>query len=224
MIIKYTEDEFDLAKSNDKLKLECVYCSKDYFKYKKYIVNEIENNKTQIKFCSRECKYKNDSNTKEFFCKNCNLSILKKKSEIKKVKNGNLFCNKSCSAQFNNKNKKIGNRRSKIEIWIENILTKKYDFEILFNDRQTIGSELDIYIPSLKIAFEINGIFHYKPIFGLDKLKNIKYNDIIKSKKCLDMNIKLYVINISKSIVFNERKDYKYLKMIDDVITNAPLA
>lgn len=35
-----------------------------------------------------------------------------------------------------------------------------------FNDRETIGLKLDIYIPSLKLAFEINGVFHRKNIFG----------------------------------------------------------
>jgi len=40
------------------------------------------------------------------------------------------------------------------------------DLVIHFNKKDAINSELDIYIPSLKLAFELNGIFHYEPIFG----------------------------------------------------------
>jgi hypothetical protein len=80
-----------------------------------------------------------------------------------------LYSNFSCSTNLTNF---LGYNRSKLEIYLEQELIKLYStLEIHFCRSDTIGSELDIYIPSLKLAFEINGIFHYKPIFGEDKLK-----------------------------------------------------
>ena len=83
----------------------------------------------------------------------------------------NNFCSRSCSATFNNKNKTYGTRRSKLEVFLEKELIKLYpDLLFHFNRKDTINSELDIYIPSLKLAFELNGIFHYEPIYGDNKL------------------------------------------------------
>ena len=63
-------------------------------------------------------------------------------------------------------------------MWLEEQLTSLYPkLDIHFNRKDTIGSELDIYIPSLNLAVELNGIFHYEPIFGKDKLSKIKTND-----------------------------------------------
>ena len=121
-------------------------------------------------------KFRSDNYTKVVNCKNCNIEIVKHLSDIKS-KSGNSFCSRSCSATYNNKNKKFGTRRSKLENWIENELKKKYDFKIIFNGKEAVNSELDIYIPSLKLAFELNGIFHYEPIYGEDKLNKVKNND-----------------------------------------------
>ena len=48
---------------------------------------------------------------------------------------------------------------------------------------EAINSELDVYVPSLNLAFELNGIFHYEPIYGEKKLNQIlsKYRFYLKS-------------------------------------------
>lgn len=68
-----------------------------------------------------------------------------------------------------------------------------YSFE--YNNRNICdGLELDIFIPELKLAFEINGIVHYKPIYGEEKFNKIKEKDILKNKSCKDKNIRIITI------------------------------
>lgn len=87
-----------------------------------------------------------------------------------------------------------------------------------FNHKDTINSELDIYIPSLKLAFEINGIFHYEPIFGKNKLHQIQNNDNNKFQLCQKHNISLCIIDTSSQKYFKEQTSKKYLNIITNII------
>jgi len=199
MTIKYTEAEYQNAKSNDFLKLQCENkrCNSIFLKKKKYI-NQFFSGKepTSCRFCARRCMVKGNP-PKKVKCLTCNSSFYKKPAEMKKGNND--FCSRSCAATYNNKNKKSGTRRSKFEIYCEKILNKKYpSLEILYNKKKTIGSELDIYIPQFKLAIEISGIFHFKPIYGRKKFDQIKANDLLKQQKCEAKNISLCVVDISK--------------------------
>lgn len=211
---KYTKYEFDNAKSTDKLSCECYQCQSIFFRMKKEIKQEISHNRGRIKFCSQLCN--NEFNNKPTIvnCTTCNIKIIKQPYEINNSKTGNVFCSKSCAATFNNKNKTHGTTRSKLEVWLETQLNQLYpNLNIHFNRKDTIGSELDIYIPSLNVAFELNGIFHYEPIFGLDKLHTIQENDISKSKACIDAHIDLCVIDTSTQKYFKENTSRKYLEV-----------
>ena len=127
-------------------------------------------------FCSQKCFGENLTTKQEVICIQCQQNFLKNPSQIAKTKNN--FCSKSCAATFNNKNKKYGTRRSKIEILIENMLNVEYPLlSVLCNQKATVGSELDFYFPTLKIAIQINGIFHYEPIYGQNKLDRIQKLD-----------------------------------------------
>jgi hypothetical protein len=120
---------------------------------------------------------------------------------------------------YNNKHKTTGNRRSKLEIYLEQQLTLLYpNIAIDFNNKSVIGSELDIYIPSLNLAFELNGIFHYEPIFGVNKLDQIRNNDISKSKACFDAKIDLCIIDTSNQINFKISTSKPYLDIITKII------
>jgi hypothetical protein len=138
---------------------------------------------------------------------------------IKKTKNN--FCSHSCSIKFQNAHKTSGYRRSKLEIYLETKLYEMFpNLEIVYNDRKTLPSslELDIYVPSLKLAFELNGIFHYIPAFGEEKFDKIQYNDYRKLKECQDLNINLCVIDISHQKRFTEKSSEKYLEIIKSFI------
>ncbi len=79
--------------------------------------------------------------------------------------------------------------------------------------------ELDIYIPSLNIAFEIQGIFHYEPIFGQEKLEQIQKNDLEKIQRCKELGIKLIHIDTRDQNVFTEETSKKYLNLITEAIS-----
>jgi len=216
----FTEEEFNNAKSEDKLPCECYYCKKQFFPYKKAIKHELKSNSGWIKFCSIAChnryKFGESVLTK---CSNCNKHIYKDPSQIKKSKTGNIFCSKSCAATYNNKHKIHGTRRSKLEIYLEKQLTLLYpSLEILYNNKETINSELDIYIPSFKLAFELNGIFHYEPIFGDEKLGKIQNNDERKFQACLENQIELVLIDVSSLGYFKPKNADKYLNIIINII------
>ena len=219
MIKKFTEKEYESKRSSDYLTFECEMCGLDFKKQKKFLLSKIKlTYPGAIKFCSKKCEIEKRTIFIEMNCSNCNNIILTKPHLIKKSKSGNMFCNKSCAASFNNRNKTNGTRRSKIEVWIENELKKEYGFEIIFNGKEAINSELDIYIPSLGLAFELNGIFHYEPIYGKDKLESIKNNDDRKFQACLERNIELCIIDTTSSKNFKPERDKKYLDIINNVI------
>ena len=174
-------------------------------------------------FCSVECYNKFQTKKQAVVCKNCFRSFLKMLSQIEKYENH--FCSKSCSATYNNKNKTHGNRRSKLEIYLENEIKIQYpNLKILCNDKTAINSELDFYFPDLNLAIELNGIFHYEPIYGLEKLSQIQNNDQQKYKLCHEKNIKLCILDSSKcKYLTQERKNefYQIIKYIIDKYSTA---
>lgn len=202
----------------------CKFCNQCFRRHD----YRIENKKKYRKgigpsFCSRNCYdgfIKKEINKQtELSCENCKSDVIRKQSHLKRSKSGNVFCSRSCAAIYNNTHKTTGNRRSKMEVWIEEELKKKYDFEIVFNSKEVINSELDIYIPSLKLAFELNGIFHYEAIYGEEKLKSVINNDNRKFQACLENKIELCIIDASGSKKFKPERDKKYLDIINDVIS-----
>ena len=150
-------------------------------------------------------------------CVQCDRHFVKLQSQI------NLyplnFCSKSCAAKYNNTHKTKGMTVSKLEVYVQEQLVVLYpSLEFHFNRKGTVNSELDIYIPSLKLAFELNGIFHYKPIFGQEKLINTQNNDHKKLQACAKKGISLCVINASHMEKFNQNQAQKYLDVIISVI------
>ena len=94
--------------------------------------------------------------------------------------------------------------------------------EFHFNRKDAINGELDIFIPSLKLAFELNGIFHYEPIYGPEKLGKIQNNDLRKSQACLERGIELCLIDVSSMTYFKPIKGRKFLNIIQNIINLVP--
>lgn len=107
-------------------------------------------------------------------------------------------------------------------MWIEEQLTILYPtLKIHYNKTDIINSELDIYIPLLKLAFEFNGIFHYEPIYGDDKLKRTKNNDDKKFRLCSESGIGLCVIDTHNVKYLKKERDGKFLNIIKSIIDTA---
>lgn len=221
MKTNFTNLEYEKSKSTQPLSCICYNCNKSFPVLKKYITYELKHKRNRHKFCSKKCYDDYQSSNLTVHCTNCNTILKTKKSYIDKSKSGNLFCSQSCAATYNNTHKKHGTRKSKLEKWLESKLTEHYpNLEFHFNRKDAINSELDIYIPELKLAFELNGIFHYEPIFGEDKLQKIQNNDNRKFQACLEHGIELCIIDVSQLKYFKEKNAQKYFNIIKTIITN----
>lgn len=202
--------------------LTCCYCGETFLPKNKKLYQSIES-KRRVHgykyYCSEKCRLaaRGAVSSITTTCKNCGKEITKVIN--KRNKSGNYFCNSSCAATYNNTHKTKGVRRSKLELWIESKLSEIYPkLEILYCDKTTINSELDIYIPSLKLAFELNGIYHYEPIHGIDKLNRIQNNDANKFQLCVQHGISMCIIDTSSQKYFKESSSIKFLNIITEII------
>ena len=212
----FTADEFTIAKSKDLLPLECKVCHETFFRKKKTL--PAKNSPYHADHCSLRCYAVTRTKKIDCTCLQCGIIFKKKLHEIKR-NNNKKFCSKSCACTFKNFHKTTGIRRSKLELWLQKQLSYKYPtHNILYCDKTSIGSELDIYIPSLKLAFEINGIHHCKPIYGQIHLDKIQSNDDRKLQACLKQGIELTVIDSSSLNNFKEQDCQKYLDVIKNII------
>ncbi len=217
----FSEDEFNNAKSRQLLPCKCVTCGKKFYRQKHWFFRYIKRGQTVI-YCSLKCTMTMKSRLAPkttISCEQCGKEFDRNISQIKKTKHN--FCSRSCAAKYYNAHKTTGFRRSKLEIYLETKLSELFpNLEILYNDRNTLpsGLELDIYVPSLKLAFELNGPFHYIPVFGQEKFDKIQNNDYIKLKECQDLGINICVIDVSKDVKFTEKLSEKYLEIIKSFI------
>ena len=219
----YTPEQFESSKSRDLLPLECEYCHKAFNATKNNIQWALKSpSRNYLRLCSDECRTSLNDKRKVIFCHLCNKSIKHTQKQLKNNKYN--FCSNSCSTTYWNTHKTWGSPRSKLELWIEKNLTKIYDnIEIKYNNRKEINAELDIFIPSLKLAFELNGIFHYEPIYGEENLNKVQNNDTRKFQACLERKIELCIIDTHNVKYLKKERDQKFLDIITNII-NTKLA
>lgn len=221
-MIKYNVNQYNTSNSHDKIEVTCSFCGQIYTALKHNLAKDLKQNKT-TRFCSRECLdlYRGYVPPQKVNCKHCKTTFVKKNKDIERSPNN--FCSRSCAASYNNKHKTHGIRRSKLEIYLEEFLTTNYPHvKVLYNDKSTIGSELDFYFPELRFAIELNGIFHYEPIYGVDKFEKIVDNDKQKVAKCRELGIELAIIDSSKISYLTPKKKKEVsdivVKLLKDVL------
>lgn len=214
--------KFNNAGSRDLITLECFCCHKPYSKVKHLVQANIKHKKQW--YCSKRCQFSAQLRGKTQPCSHCGSPVYKTPSDTRKNKSNRFFCGQSCAAKYNNTHKTTGTRRAKLERWIEEQLTILYpNLEIKYSFILPNCCELDIYIPSLSLAFELNGIFHYEPIFGIEKLNQIKNRDNRKFKHCLDHGISLCIIDTTKQKRFRPETSQEFLDIILNIIKMATL-
>jgi hypothetical protein len=202
------------------VELECPQCRSIFARTKNVIQSKFgTHNDESIIYCSHQCSSKASITKQKVECLWCRIIFEKHPNQIKN--SPKHFCSRSCAAKYNNTHKVKGNRRSKLEAWLEEQLKIILPtLDIKYNYKETINAELDIYIPSLRVAFELNGIFHYEPIYGQEKLAAIQNNDNRKFQACLEKNIELVIIDASHENYFKEKASRKYLDIILQIINS----
>lgn len=202
-------DEFQ----NTSLKLECLICHNYFLRQKAQY--ESQNNH----YCSVECRSKGIDKSVLKKCTECKKEINVQRYKIKNSKSGNYFCSKSCTGKYYTRNKVFGINRSKFEEWLEENLQKKYKkLEFDFNNKKEIGYELDIFIPKLNIAIEINGITHYEPIYGEKRLLQTQVLDKKREILCEEKGIELYIIDVSEIRNWKPERTEKHYEKICEII------
>lgn len=192
--------------------LTCFVCQKQYYSPLNFYNLRKKRNSNAHDFCSHNCHNQSRKIESSVTCDECGISFAKRPSQITKTKHN--FCTKSCSAIYRNKHKVTGTRRSKLEVFIERQILQHFPhIKCNFNDHIGIGSELDIYFPILKLAIQINGVTHYQPIYGQNKLDKIKLGDENKRLICKNNDIKLFEIDVSKDISFESTKDKRWIEI-----------
>jgi len=203
---------YKICKGKIEIKI-CHYCSISFEIPARFAKRKQKLNPNWNFYCSRKCRGLNQSLTKTFLtnCKTCGNNLLVKNSvKTKAIKNGNngenYFCNTSCAGKYNTTHKTKGIRRSKLEVYCYNRIINDFPQLLVNKPNELINYyELDIYIPFINLAFELQGIFHREPIYGQVKLESILARDLSKSNMCKWAGINLYAIQDTMAH-FTEKK------------------
>lgn len=222
MIALFTETEFNAAKHYDKLACQCIECESIFYLTKKRIKDIRNPNKQDVgEYCSLRCHGLAHRKRANVICLQCAKIFEQTPSQIAQSTSENHFCSQSCAATYNNQHKTTGTRRSKLEQYLEEQLSVRFPkLDIHYNQKNTINSELDIYIPSLLLAFELNGIFHYEPIYGVSKLSQIQNNDQRKFQACVERGIEMCIIDASGLKYFKPERARMFLEIITNIINS----
>lgn len=176
---------------------------------------------------------KRNSRKPRFFCLcscfQCGKEVLRTKRDLTvRNKNKEVFCSKSCRMTYQNLNtkKKYSCRRSKAEEYLCGLIENDFkELEILRNDRSVLPSklEIDIYIPKIRLAIELNGPTHYLPIYGAEKLNRVIKNDERKNIEMVELKIDILTIDISSLTSSKKTKEFLdklYSEKIREIIEN----
>ena len=103
---------------------------------------------------------------------------------------GNIWSTSESSPQFIRCQHCIHKAISSMEKDIVRYITEKSSYNIIENDRDVLnGKELDIYIPTCKLAIEFNGVYWHSTLF------KDKHYHISKTRVCNEHDIRLIHIN-----------------------------
>lgn len=136
-------------------------------------------------------------------CGGCGAILDRTEADIKQCKHGKPYCSKSCRMKHYNHHilERSSNQRSKAEDILASFIKTDFpDLEIVTNDRKFLpsGLEIDINIPSMRLAIELNGPVHYMPIYGEERLHKVQAKDAQKHLEIHQKGLTLIVLDISR--------------------------
>jgi hypothetical protein len=219
-------EELKTYRARAPIPLECENCSVIFHKPKCDVLTSLKGNpQFALRFCSLKChhiKRVKDSHS-EVRCEQCGKIVVKQASWLKNNKHN--FCSRSCSAKFQNAHKTLGgSRKSKAETYLAELIRADFkQFPVEENSRGVLpsGLELDLYVPALRLAIELNGPLHFFPIYGEAKLQSIQNKDIKKEIEAQSIGCNLITIDISHIKYWPETQaflDEKYQNTIKPLI------
>jgi hypothetical protein len=177
-----------------KVKVRCTECNTEILRNRHYV----NKSKTGKFFCNLACKANHQraptTTTIKEPCGNCG-KIVEKSSHAKRAsKSGHIFCNLSCSSTYNHKHR-AKSFRSKTEKYLEKLIEEEFPgLKIETNNCTYIGLELDLFMPQILFAIEVNGPLHYEPIYGKKQLHEIQERDRNKLEMCQNKLVDLRVL------------------------------
>lgn len=206
--------------------------------------NELSYDKKQNRFCSHSCAttFNNSKrpkkNVEPKIKKKKLISVITKKGDKVEIVKNKLVtykcpvCDKEekvteyifhkkkyCSGTCRNKinNLMLTGSTSKSEKYLLDEIKKEFpDILIKPNNRNVLnGLEIDIYLPTLKIGIEWNGIYHHKDVHKDGSYERIKNSDERKLKLADEKKINLIVINdLTSSPKFMKEKTNEIIEYI----------
>lgn len=184
----FCDKKCESKERNTQIKKLCEYCHKQ-------IITRLNGNQ---KYCSVKCTINSQKTGSIVPCVFCKKSVFRIPSQIKVAKC--IFCSSSCKGKYYAQ-KNNGHRRSSSEIKLTEMI--KLDFPNLpidTNIRSVLDCrlEIDIWIPEIKLAIELNGPCHYFSLYGEKTFKRTLTNDEIKKKEILQKGYNLLIININQ--------------------------
>lgn len=190
------------AKNNDKrIKVECDQCEKCIFRPPSLLKG-----KKNI-FCSEDCH--NEFQDKKICIKCTKCGKEEYKSPVYVRRHRFHFCSTNCSSKYRY-------HKSFVESELEKLIIPlgiKYDRNnrsvLSHPDNKRRNPELDFWFPDIQYAIEVNGITHYKPIYGKSVFLSQKERDRYKRLRCKQLGITLRIVkpgNCRAGIYLNRYK------------------
>jgi endogenous inhibitor of DNA gyrase (YacG/DUF329 family) len=188
----YCSHECYLISKRNKTEVKCLTCGKKIYRIGSHI------KKYPKSYCSRKCYGLSFQVPRcNILCKKCGKQITRKLTHINKYKN--QFCSRKCATCYIRIFSKVA-ARSKIEEFLFNLI--KTDFPILTIEQNirsllSCGYEIDIWIPQINLAIELNGPVHYFNIYG--NLDITQQHDTTKRDEINQRGYKFIVIDVSQN-------------------------
>lgn len=191
----FTREEYNNSKYNDELMFLCPICGEVFSKEKFRVTYSLKNEDThKYQYCNT-CLQNMRMRQVKVECEWCGKSFFKQRKEY--LKTDHHFCCKQCFGKYTASHTSIRNRSKSeviLEQWFRNELPH---IHCITNDRSVCnGLELDFYLPEYNLAIEINGPHHSSPIYGEERFKETKVNDVLKQTICIKKNIHILIAEI----------------------------